>query len=123
MFAASSIIMASQNQDLDLPLISNDVVIESNFQRWFLRMINGMSIGNKIKCGYALALSVGICHIKGGITVERYYGDIPSIQAFSGFISQVFMNILNNALDALEEQHHEQHRPRIEISTERQEND
>ncbi|WP_341526005.1 ATP-binding protein [Nostoc sp. UHCC 0302] len=60
--------------------------------------------------------------IKKGVTVKCYYGDIPSIQGFSGSLYQVFMNIINNALDALEEQHDNQDRPLIEISTERQDN-
>jgi hypothetical protein len=52
--------MASQNQGLDLPPVFSDVVIESNFRRWLFWMTNGTSISNKIKCGYALALSMGI---------------------------------------------------------------
>jgi signal transduction histidine kinase len=56
--------------------------------------------------------------IKKGITIERLYGDIPSIEGFSSSLYQVFMNILNNALDALEEQHNTQDSPRIAIATE-----
>ncbi|MBW4426617.1 MAG: HAMP domain-containing histidine kinase [Nostoc desertorum CM1-VF14] len=56
--------------------------------------------------------------IKKGITIERLYGDIPSIEGFSSSLYQVFMNILNNALDALEEQHNAQDKPRITIATE-----
>ncbi len=35
--------------------------------------------------------------------IELNYGDIPHIQGYAGPLSQVFMNILGNALDALEE--------------------
>jgi PAS domain S-box-containing protein len=35
--------------------------------------------------------------------IEQDYGDIPTIQGYAGPLSQVFMNILSNALDALEE--------------------
>ncbi|MBN4001628.1 ATP-binding protein [Nostoc sp. LPT] len=58
--------------------------------------------------------------IKKGITIERCYGDIPTIEGFSSSLYQVFMNILNNALDALEEQHNTQDKPRITIATELQ---
>ncbi|MBD2729795.1 HAMP domain-containing protein [Nostoc sp. FACHB-892] len=58
--------------------------------------------------------------IKKGVTIERLYGDIPSIEGFSSSLYQVFMNILNNALDALEEQHNTQDSPRIAIATELQ---
>jgi PAS domain S-box-containing protein len=37
------------------------------------------------------------------IIVERVYGDIPSVECYAGQINQVFMNLLTNAIDALEE--------------------
>ncbi|MEA5599808.1 ATP-binding protein [Nostoc sp. UHCC 0252] len=37
------------------------------------------------------------------ITVIKEYGDIPKIQCFAGQLNQVFMNILANGIDALEE--------------------
>ncbi len=37
------------------------------------------------------------------IEVEKHYGQIPEILCFSGQLNQVFMNILANAIDALEE--------------------
>ncbi len=37
------------------------------------------------------------------ITVIKEYADIPKIQCFAGQLNQVFMNILANAIDALEE--------------------
>ncbi|MCC5646755.1 HAMP domain-containing histidine kinase [Nostoc sp. CHAB 5824] len=58
--------------------------------------------------------------IKKGITIERCYGDIPNIEGFSSSLYQVFMNIINNALDVLEEQHNTQDKPRITIATELQ---
>ncbi|MCC5662963.1 HAMP domain-containing histidine kinase [Nostoc sp. CHAB 5784] len=58
--------------------------------------------------------------IKKGVTIERLYGEIPSIEGFSSSLYQVFMNIINNALDALEEQHNLQDKPRIAIATELQ---
>ncbi|MEH2324792.1 MAG: ATP-binding protein [Nostoc sp.] len=58
--------------------------------------------------------------IKKDIIIERLYGDIPSIEGFSSSLYQVFMNILNNALDALEEHQNFQDKPRITIATELQ---
>ncbi|BAZ16238.1 two-component hybrid sensor and regulator [Calothrix sp. NIES-4071] len=37
------------------------------------------------------------------IEVIKQYGDIPKIECFAGQLNQVFMNILANAIDALEE--------------------
>ncbi|MBD2197322.1 MULTISPECIES: sensor histidine kinase [Calothrix] len=60
--------------------------------------------------------------IKKGITVERNYGDIPNIEGFAGSLYQVFMNIINNALDALEGKDNSQEAAKIAIATERQDN-
>lgn len=40
------------------------------------------------------------------IQVIKNYGDIPLIHCFPGQLNQVFMNILANAIDALEESNH-----------------
>lgn len=39
------------------------------------------------------------------ITVEKNYGAIPKIECYAGLMNQVFMNILSNAIDALESCH------------------
>ncbi|AFY44014.1 response regulator [Nostoc sp. PCC 7107] len=41
--------------------------------------------------------------VRPEIEVLRNYGNLPSITCFSGQLNQVFMNILTNAIDALEE--------------------
>ncbi|MEB3180386.1 MAG: GAF domain-containing protein [Nostocaceae cyanobacterium] len=38
-----------------------------------------------------------------GIQVVKEYADLPKIECYPGSLNQVFMNILNNAIDALEE--------------------
>ncbi len=38
-----------------------------------------------------------------GIQVIKEYGDLPKVQCYAGQLNQVFMNILANAIDALEE--------------------
>ena len=41
--------------------------------------------------------------VNAGIRVVKDYGDLPCIQCYAGQLNQVFMNILSNAIDALEE--------------------
>jgi len=38
------------------------------------------------------------------IEIVKDYGDIPDVECFSGQLNQVFMNLLTNAIDALEEE-------------------
>jgi PAS domain S-box-containing protein len=52
---------------------------------------------------------------KTGIAIIRNYGVIPSIECFPGELNQVFLNLLSNAIDALEEISN----PCIQIQTER----
>ncbi|MBW4678674.1 MAG: AAA family ATPase [Microcoleus vaginatus WJT46-NPBG5] len=37
------------------------------------------------------------------ISVSKEYGNLPQVECYAGELNQVFMNILNNAIDALEE--------------------
>ena len=39
---------------------------------------------------------------KDHITVEKEYGDLPAVTCFSGQLNQVFMNLLHNAIQAIE---------------------
>ncbi|WP_017721188.1 GAF domain-containing protein [Kamptonema formosum] len=39
-----------------------------------------------------------------GIQIIKEYGDIPQVECYPGQLNQVFMNILSNAIDALESQ-------------------
>jgi two-component system, NtrC family, sensor kinase len=38
-----------------------------------------------------------------GIKLHKYYGEIPNIECYAGRLNQVFMNLIANAIDALEE--------------------
>ncbi|WP_437920047.1 sensor histidine kinase [Sphingobacterium sp. LRF_L2] len=40
--------------------------------------------------------------IKDGITVEKTYGDIPKVECYAGKLNQVFLNILTNAIYAID---------------------
>ncbi|MEL6458284.1 MAG: hybrid sensor histidine kinase/response regulator [Cyanobacteria bacterium J06621_15] len=53
------------------------------------------------------------------IEVSKKYGDLPEIECFPGQLNQVFMNLLANAIDVLEEkaQKDKDFVPRISIST------
>ena len=61
--------------------------------------------------------------LKVGIQIIKSYGDLPLVNCYSGQLSQVFMNIISNAIDALTEKINEQAvssrtwQPKIEIST------
>jgi predicted ATPase/signal transduction histidine kinase/tRNA A-37 threonylcarbamoyl transferase component Bud32 len=52
------------------------------------------------------------------IEVIKEYGTIPEISCYAGQLNQVFMNILSNAIDALEDNHEQLTKPQICISTE-----
>lgn len=58
--------------------------------------------------------------LKKGIKVSRQYGEITPISAYKGLLYQVFMNILSNAIDALEAKlaQHQNYQPEINIITE-----
>jgi PAS domain S-box-containing protein len=40
------------------------------------------------------------------IQIIKDYGDLPNIECYAGQLNQVFMNLLSNAIDALEESNH-----------------
>ncbi|WP_204151882.1 PAS domain S-box protein [Leptolyngbya sp. CCY15150] len=42
-------------------------------------------------------------HNSEGIDVVKQYGDLPLVECYAGQVNQVFMNILSNAIDALED--------------------
>ncbi|NJN49577.1 MAG: GHKL domain-containing protein [Alkalinema sp. RL_2_19] len=66
-----------------------------------------------------LAHRLKACAQRVEITVEKHYGDLPRINCYAGQINQVFMNILVNAIDALESA--QTPRPVITITTDYQE--
>ena len=62
--------------------------------------------------------------LKYGIEVIKVYGELPLVNCYSGQLSQVFMNIISNAIDALMDKMAEQRdsattwQPQIKIVTE-----
>lgn len=58
--------------------------------------------------------------IKQGIEVQKNYQELPQINCYAGLMSQVIMNILANAIDAVQERKEtqdENYQPRLEITT------
>jgi len=56
--------------------------------------------------------------LKYGINLVKNYGELPLIECYSGQLSQVFMNLVTNAIDALNEREKsEQWQPEIQITT------
>lgn len=61
--------------------------------------------------------------LKYSIKVIKSYGELPSVSCYSGQLSQVFMNLISNSIDALEEVKGEgTYSPVIKIETELIEN-
>jgi two-component system, NtrC family, sensor kinase len=58
---------------------------------------------------------------KHGIGIARNYGNLPSVKCYPGQLSQVFMNLISNAIDALAETAPDSKptdwQPKIEITT------
>uniref|UniRef100_A0A7C3VJD4 histidine kinase n=1 Tax=Planktothricoides sp. SpSt-374 TaxID=2282167 RepID=A0A7C3VJD4_9CYAN len=55
--------------------------------------------------------------IKHGFQIVRHYGNLPTIEGYPGLLSQVFINLLSNSLDALEEKGSDQEIKEITITT------
>lgn len=53
---------------------------------------------------------------KPEIQVIRYYGDFPPVECYPGQLNQVFLNIIANAIDALEELNLERNRDEIKAN-------
>lgn len=51
------------------------------------------------------------------IQVIKDYGDLPLVECYAGQLNQVFMNILSNAIDALEDGRSETHKDKIPCVT------
>lgn len=61
--------------------------------------------------------------IKRGVTVVKHYGDVPYIDGYSGLLYQVFMNLLGNAVEALDEVTEPDNPKQITITTRRRDQD
>ncbi|MEA5470773.1 PAS domain S-box protein [Spirulina sp. 06S082] len=76
--------------------------------RTFSRMDESEKKSVDIHAGIESTLTILQSRLKAksdrqAIEIIRDYGDLPKIECYAGQLNQVFMNILSNALDALEE--------------------
>ena len=51
------------------------------------------------------------------IEIQKDYGELPQVECYAGQLNQVFMNVIANAIDALQESSFSQHSPKITIRT------
>jgi len=71
--------------------------------RKFSRMDDGKLQKTDVHQCVDHALLILNSRIKNTVEVEKNYGELPSIEGYPNQLSQVFMNILSNAIDALME--------------------
>ncbi|WP_423147110.1 sensor histidine kinase [Rubrolithibacter danxiaensis] len=55
--------------------------------------------------------------LNNNITVEKNYGDIPLIECYPGKLNQVFLNIISNAIHAINKHHDDNPGGKLSIST------
>ncbi|MCW5313930.1 HAMP domain-containing protein [Nostoc sp. KVJ3] len=118
--------------EADLPKLFNSMKVGAERTREIVRSLKDFS---RLDEGEAQLIDLHACldstllilnnRLKNGINLVRSYGEIPAIPGYTGLLYQVFMNLLSNALDALEEKSADNPEfvPEIIIITERREND
>ncbi|MEH2324791.1 MAG: hypothetical protein V7K32_14720 [Nostoc sp.] len=66
--------MAFQTQGSDSSSVSDHIpVVQSSQKSWLSKITNNLSVGNKIKFGYAFALGVGIVGTTIGLILGDHY--------------------------------------------------
>jgi two-component system, NtrC family, sensor kinase len=115
----------------DLPKLFNSMTVGADRTREIVRSLKDFS---RLDEGEPQLVEIHPCidstllilnnRLKKGISIVRNYGEIPAILGYTGLLYQVFMNILSNAIDAVEEKWAENSlfEPQITIITERWEN-
>ncbi|WP_375505379.1 ATP-binding protein [uncultured Nostoc sp.] len=113
--------------EVDLPKLFNSMTIGTDRTREIVRSLKDFS---RLDEGEAQLVELHACidstllilnnRLKNGINLVRNYGEIPPIPGYTGLLYQVFMNILSNAIDALEQKSAEnpEFMPEITIITE-----
>ncbi|MEH2066000.1 MAG: ATP-binding protein [Nostoc sp.] len=116
----------------DLPKLFNSMTVGADRTREIVRSLKDFS---RLDEGEVQLVELHAClestllilnnRLKNGISLVRNYGDIPEIPGYTGLLYQVFMNLLSNAIDALEEKlaQNPEFLPEITIITERCQND
>ncbi|MBD2506436.1 HAMP domain-containing histidine kinase [Nostoc muscorum FACHB-395] len=118
--------------EVDLPKLFNSMKVGAERTREIVRSLKDFS---RLDDGEAQLVDLHACldstllilnnRLKNGINLVRSYGEIPEVPGYTGLLYQVFMNLLSNALDALEQKSDENPEfvPEITIITECWEND
>ncbi|MBW4688235.1 MAG: HAMP domain-containing protein [Komarekiella atlantica HA4396-MV6] len=118
--------------EVDLPKLINSMIVGADRTREIVRSLKDFSRLNE---GEIQPVELHACinttllilnnRLKKGISIVRKYGDIPAIPGYAGLLYQVFMNLLSNAIDAMEEKSagDSQFLPEITIITERWDDD
>ncbi|MBD2726377.1 HAMP domain-containing protein [Nostoc sp. FACHB-892] len=113
--------------EVDLPKLFSSMTIGADRTREIVRSLKDFS---RLDDGEAQLLELHACidstllilnnRLKNNINLVRSYGEIPPIPGYTGLLYQVFMNLLSNAIDALEEKSAEnpEFLPEITITTE-----
>ncbi|MGF2037041.1 MAG: ATP-binding protein [Nostoc sp. CmiVER01] len=96
--------------EVDLPKLFNSMTIGTDRTREIVRSLKDFS---RLDDGEAHLVELHACldstllilnnRLKNRINLVRSYGEIPPIPGYTGLLYQVFMNILSNAIDALEQ--------------------
>ncbi|MBE9000679.1 MULTISPECIES: ATP-binding protein [unclassified Nostoc] len=117
--------------EVDLPKLFNSMKVGAERTREIVRSLKDFS---RLDDGEAQLVDIHACldstllilnnRLKNGINLVRSYGEIPEVPGYTGLLYQVFMNLLSNALDALEQKSAEnpEFLPEITIITECWEN-
>ncbi|WP_392534155.1 ATP-binding protein [Nostoc sp. C117] len=112
----------------DLPKLFNSMKVGAERTREIVRSLKDFS---RLDEGEAQLVELHACldstllilnnRLKNGISLVRKYGDIPAVPGYTGLLYQVFMNLLSNAIDAVEERavNNPEFLPEITIITER----
>lgn len=118
--------------EVDLPKLFNSMTIGADRTREIVRSLKDFS---RLDDGEAQLIELHACidstllilnnRLKNSINLVRSYGEIPPIPGYTGLLYQVFMNLLSNAIDALEQKSADnpEFMPEITIITEYWQND
>ena len=118
--------------EVDLPKLFNSMTVGADRTREIVRSLKDFS---RLDDGEVQLVELHACiestllilnnRLKNGISLVRSYGEIPPIPGYTGLLYQVFMNLLSNAIDALEQKSvdNPEFMPEITIITELWQND
>ncbi|MEH1939567.1 MAG: ATP-binding protein [Nostoc sp.] len=118
--------------EVDLPKLFHSMTVGADRTREIVRSLKDFS---RLDDGEVQVVELHACidstllilnnRLKNDISLVRNYGEIPTIPGYTGLLYQVFMNLLSNAIDALEQKLAEnpEFMPEITITTECWQND